>query len=649
MQTARGLAAAHAQGLVHRDIKPANILLENGVERVKITDFGLARAVDDASMTQSGTVAGTPMYMSPEQANGDTVDARSDLFSLGSTMYAMCTGHPPFRASTSMAVMKRVTEEQARPIRESNPEIPDWLEAIVGKLHAKKPTDRFQSATGVAELLEQHLAHLQTPHAVPLPAKVEVPMPGHTIPWWKVAFVVLLLGFGAWRWGPHLVLTAQGQAAIEVQLTDSDAEFLIKRSGKTLVTAKTGTIYITPGLYTFEVRPRPSRRVDTVSYLHRTYLTGHYLPSYSLDSQEMYVGRGHRVRLVIGFRNEAVEQEPGKKNEAGNRNAPIPPTTEKGWTSLFNGKDLTGWKTHPKQPGDWKVENGILIGRGPTTHLFTERGDFHDFHLRAEVMINVQGDSGIWFRTGFDLPSVSPLTGIRYPDGYEAQIIGRSSGDEKGRRTGSIIPLQSLLKPIMKADEWFTLEILAKDKRLITRINGELACDCEEEKALPRLGHLALQGGGSTRPTTVQFRKVEIKTFTKVEVKLTPLEQSLLDAINQERTKAKLSALQTNPKLLQAARRHADDMARWDQLTHKIEDKDLPQRLKEVGYTYRAIGENVAVNQQSAKEALEAWLVSKGHKENLLNPTYTEVGLGVSVSQTKMPYYAVIFATPTDK
>ena len=74
MQTAAGLAAAHAQGLVHRDIKPANILLENGVERVKITDFGLARAVDDASLTQSGVVAGTPQYMSPEQAEGKAVD-----------------------------------------------------------------------------------------------------------------------------------------------------------------------------------------------------------------------------------------------------------------------------------------------------------------------------------------------------------------------------------------------------------------------------------------------------------------------------------------------------------------------------------------------------------------------------------------------
>ena len=80
-QAARALAAAHAQGVVHRDIKPANILLENCVERVKLTDFGLARAIDDASLTQSGVIAGTPQYMAPEQARGEPVDARADLFS----------------------------------------------------------------------------------------------------------------------------------------------------------------------------------------------------------------------------------------------------------------------------------------------------------------------------------------------------------------------------------------------------------------------------------------------------------------------------------------------------------------------------------------------------------------------------------------
>jgi serine/threonine protein kinase len=166
MQTASGLAAAHAQGLIHRDIKPANILLENGIARVKITDFGLARAVDDASVTQSGVIAGTPMFMAPEQAAGTPVDHRADLFSLGSVLYALCTGHPPFRATGTMAVLKRVMEDTPRPMRDVNPEIPDWLCDIVAKLHAKKPEDRFQSAREVAELLGQHLAHLQQPSQV---------------------------------------------------------------------------------------------------------------------------------------------------------------------------------------------------------------------------------------------------------------------------------------------------------------------------------------------------------------------------------------------------------------------------------------------------------------------------------------------------
>lgn len=175
MQAAAGLAAAHAQGLVHRDIKPSNILLENGVERVKITDFGLARAVDDASLTQTGVIAGTPQYMAPEQARGDVVDHRADLFSLGSVLYALCAGRPPFRASTTMAVLKRVCEETPRPLREINPEVPGWLTAIISKLHAKNPADRFQSAQEVADLLGRYLAHVQQPQQFPLPETIQVP------------------------------------------------------------------------------------------------------------------------------------------------------------------------------------------------------------------------------------------------------------------------------------------------------------------------------------------------------------------------------------------------------------------------------------------------------------------------------------------
>jgi serine/threonine protein kinase len=174
-QTASGLAAAHAQGLIHRDIKPANLLLENGLARVKITDFGLARMVDDVALTQNGVVAGTPEYMAPEQARGEAVDHRSDLFSLGGVLYAMCTGMPPFRASSAVAVLRRVSDEAPTPIRSLDPGVPPWLEAFIMRLLAKDPAERFQSAAEVAALLEGYLAHLRQPAVVPAPEQPPAP------------------------------------------------------------------------------------------------------------------------------------------------------------------------------------------------------------------------------------------------------------------------------------------------------------------------------------------------------------------------------------------------------------------------------------------------------------------------------------------
>src|SRR5436190_15723819 len=169
-QTAAGLAAAHAQGLVHRDVKPSNILLVEGIERALLTDFGLARAADDASLTHTGYMPGTPHYMSPEQARGAAVDACSGLFSLGSVLYAMCTGRPPFRADTSFGVLRRITDTEPRPIREINTDIPAWFASFIGNLLAKQPADRVASAADAANLLEQCLAHVQQPATVPLPA-----------------------------------------------------------------------------------------------------------------------------------------------------------------------------------------------------------------------------------------------------------------------------------------------------------------------------------------------------------------------------------------------------------------------------------------------------------------------------------------------
>src|SRR5262249_13189504 len=124
VQTAQGLAAAHAQGLVHRDIKPANILLENGVERVKITDFGLARGANAPLPQKPGATVGTPKYLAPERARGEVVDPRADLFSLGSVLYFMCPGQPPFQGDSSLAVLRQVCDETPPPITEINPNTP---------------------------------------------------------------------------------------------------------------------------------------------------------------------------------------------------------------------------------------------------------------------------------------------------------------------------------------------------------------------------------------------------------------------------------------------------------------------------------------------------------------------------------------------
>ncbi len=226
-QIAAGLAAAHEQGLVHRDIKPANILLSEGIERLWITDFGVARAIDDASMTQTGLIAGTPQYMSPEQARGDTVDHRSDLFSLGSIMYTACTGHPPFRSEAAYGILRRITDTDPRPIRDCNPEIPGWLCAFIERLMAKHPSDRFQTAQEVAELLEGCLAHLQQPTQVELPPCVaagkqsdvlmsDSPRREHLGQQHEVRSFRLSRK-GAWLMG--MVLSFAGLSALAIQMT----------------------------------------------------------------------------------------------------------------------------------------------------------------------------------------------------------------------------------------------------------------------------------------------------------------------------------------------------------------------------------------------------------------------------------------------
>ncbi len=152
-QVCRALDAAHSEGVVHRDLKPQNIMLDTQ-GRVKVMDFGIARSTEaTGGMTQTGALLGTPEYMSPEQAKGLHVDARSDIFSLGIIFYEMLTGKTPFHASTMMATIFRRTQEKARPPIELEPTIPQQINDVVVKCLATEPEDRFQSASEILAAL----------------------------------------------------------------------------------------------------------------------------------------------------------------------------------------------------------------------------------------------------------------------------------------------------------------------------------------------------------------------------------------------------------------------------------------------------------------------------------------------------------------
>jgi hypothetical protein len=154
-EIATGLSAAHEHGLIHRDIKPANIWLEAGSDRAKILDFGLSRATEgDSHLTQSGAIIGTPAYLAPEQARGEKVDVRSDLFSLGCVLYRMSTGELPFKGRDTLATLSALAVETPKPVVQLNPEVPPALSALIMRLLAKNPAQRPPSARQVIEAIK---------------------------------------------------------------------------------------------------------------------------------------------------------------------------------------------------------------------------------------------------------------------------------------------------------------------------------------------------------------------------------------------------------------------------------------------------------------------------------------------------------------
>jgi Domain of Unknown Function (DUF1080) len=186
----------------------------------------------------------------------------------------------------------------------------------------------------------------------------------------------------------------------------------------------------------------------------------------------------------LASRTGAEDKKEEKKDDAG-------------WTALFNGKDLKGWKTHPDNPGEWKVVDGLLVGEGPVSHLFTEKDDYENFRYRIEAAINEKGNSGQYFRTAF---------GPGFPKGYEAQI---NSTHPDPQKTGSLYNFAKVTDILVKPDEWFTQEVIADGNHIIIKVNDKTVVDFKDEKNTYTKGHFALQQ--HNQGSVVKFRKIEVK------------------------------------------------------------------------------------------------------------------------------------------
>jgi hypothetical protein len=173
------------------------------------------------------------------------------------------------------------------------------------------------------------------------------------------------------------------------------------------------------------------------------------------------------------------------------------------WVSLFNGKDLTGWKTHPDDKAKWEVVDGLIVGTGPVGHLYSEKGDYKNFKYKLEVSISDKGNSGQYFRTKFSKGFPKPNEGL------EAQI--NSSGGDKVR-TGSLYNVKGCLiyEQLVKPDTFFTQEVLADGDHVVIKVNGKITVDTKlaGDKAKILEGHLAIQQHDPG--STVKIKKIEV-------------------------------------------------------------------------------------------------------------------------------------------
>jgi eukaryotic-like serine/threonine-protein kinase len=275
-QVAQGLAAAHAHGLIHRDIKPDNVWLEAGPEnRVKILDFGLALlSREQGHLTQSGLVVGTPAYMAPEQARGQPLDARADLFSFGCLLYEAATGKSPFAKKDMMATLSSLAIDAPDEPRTLNPELPPALVEFMGRLLEKDPARRLSSAAEAVAILKA----LEQPGPAALETSLKQKLRGSFRFWrehprqvWGLVLLVWLLLCGTWAVQKLIYETPQGNLVVDIDDPEVEARFrngelrLYDNAGRLKYTIKPGERNkdLPQGHYAIEVVGADGVKLDT--------------------------------------------------------------------------------------------------------------------------------------------------------------------------------------------------------------------------------------------------------------------------------------------------------------------------------------------------------------------------------------------------
>jgi tRNA A-37 threonylcarbamoyl transferase component Bud32 len=472
-QAAVGLQYAHEQGLVHRDIKPSNLMRTNAGQ-IKILDFGLARLASESGatgLTHEHATMGTPDYAAPEQAlDAHNTSSTTDIYSLGCTLFYLLTGTPPFGKPSALAVFAAHLHEPPPSLRALRPNAPAALCDLVDRMLSKLPNQRPQTPAEVAACLAPFLIPEVPPAKDDVPAKAGAfGSRNRALRWAMVA-----LGFFSavalivWATVVFQVRTPDGTIVLE-QVPDGAEVFVDGRRIDVRLPGDKETV---------RIEAPPGKRELKIT-------------------KGSFQAFTKQITLLAG-KTETIKVNLTQPKEA---EAKPPEADEKGWIPLFNGKDLTGWKTFDGGTAGWKVEGGAIIGQGELPVLFSQSNAFEDFHLRVEAMINDGGSSGILFRSPF----------VPYgPHAYHARI---GLTQRFAQQTGSLSDLGPYYRKLHKPNEWFTLEVLARGEHIVLKLNGVTTVDLQDARF--QKGHIDLDANHP--PTVVRFRKIAVKKLPALD------------------------------------------------------------------------------------------------------------------------------------